>query len=486
MLKLHPVLLALQACGTDTAQLLPQLMQVPFFEQLDIDDNISTWSFHDGQGLGPEDFLASGHIRLGLPVDVAIFHLLNRHCARGAKQAEEVIHTSQTVDYVRITPGKHLMPPLIFSASVFSSPDSPFMRFSKSFNARKRWPADPDSDRDIPVSESFKLVEHRPSDSDSGISTKNWGKEGLEGRSYLRPGERRNRQNASQSSLRSSGSLSDYRESQHSLSSTCLAISPYSSTTSISATAGGEICETITEDPNSTEPHQVSIVSPSIAPKNRRRKTNMYRPLVSRSSSEVSDDGGGSQSSRLLIDRNQWNTTVIDNSMIVAMYGDNTYPLLIWNPKFKFIFEISSSMGDLSDLVVNVDPNKPIIHIRLHNLTQFCVAFSLRAFRQTTIHNSHVVYPLHGMHVLEHEQCWEEKADIHPESLEKNEYFTIELFVSTLEGKPSWNVMRKYAVMMSEKRSIELICYMIFVIVILFPLTSFFVNVSCCCLFLHT
>ena len=457
MLKLHPVLLALQAREVDTAQLLPQLMQVPFFEQFDFDD-VSTWSFHDGQGLSPEDFLASGHIRLGLPVDVAIFHLLNRHCARGAKQAEEVIQTSQTVDYVRITPGKHLMPPLIFSASVLSSPDSPFMRSSKGFNSRKGWPADVNAERVMPVSESSTLVQHLPSDSDSGISAKNVGKEGIgEGGSSLLPGGRENRQNVSQSSLLSSGSWSDYRESQHSLSSTCLAISPYSSTTSISATVGGEICETITEDPNSTE-SQVSTVSPSTAPKSRRRKTNMYnRPLVSRSSSEVSDDGGGSQSGRLLIDRNQWNTTLIDSSMIVAMYGDTYYPLLIWNPKFKFTFEVSSSMGPLSDLVVNIDPNKPILHIHLHNLTQFRVAFSLRAFRQTTIHNSRVVYPLHGLHVLEQEQCWEERADIHPETLEKNEYFTIELFISTLEGKPSWNVMRKYAIMMSKKRSVGLI-----------------------------
>ena len=437
MSKLQPILLGLQATERETAQLLPQLMQVPFFEQFDPDD--VSWSYR-GEGLTPEDFLATGHIRLCLPVDAAIYHLLNRHCAKGAKQAEEIIQTSQTVEYVKKTPGKHLMPALIFSASVLSSPNSPLMKLP----LRKfTYPSRADMDTEV-------------RDSDSGVETATTDVEiGRLRAGALHSGRRSFQKDTSQSSLLSSGSRSDYPESQRSISSGSLPFSPYSSSTSIAATspptAGGEIFETIEEDPDSSTP-RVATSSPPAASRNRRRKTNMYhRSVTSQSSSEFSDDGNGSTPSRLILDRNQWNATVMDSNMIVAMYGDTTYPLLVWNHKFKLDFEVSS-MRPLTGLVVSIDPSHPMLTIRLHNPTPFRVAFSIRAYRQTTIHNSHVVYPLHGLHVLEQHQCWEENADIHAESTEKTEYFTIELFISTLEGKPSWNVMRKYAVMKARKK----------------------------------
>ena len=437
MSKLQPVLLGLQANERETAQLLPQLMQVPFFEQFDPDDSIGSWSSYGGQGPTPEDFLAAGHIRLGLPVDSAIYHLLNRHCAKGAKQAEEIIQTSQTVEYVKKTPGKHLMPALIFSASVLSSPNSPLMKFP----LRK-----------------FTYSSRADMDSDSGVETAMADVEiGRLRVGALCSGQRSFQKDNSQSSLLSSGSRSEYPESQRSTSSVSLPFSPYSSSTSITAasppTGGGETFETIEEDSDSSK-SRVVMSPPPTTSRNKRRKTNMYhRSLTSQSSSELSDDGNGSTTpSRLIFNQNQWNTTVLDSNMIVAMYGDTTYPLLVWNHKFKLDFEVSSSMRPLTGLMVSIDPSQPMMSIRLHNPTPYCVAFSVRAYRQTTIHNSHVVYPLHGLHVLEQHQCWEENADIHAESPEKTEYFTIELFFSTVEGKPSWNVMRKYAVMKARKK----------------------------------
>jgi hypothetical protein len=131
--------------------------------------------------------------------------------------------------------------------------------------------------------------------------------------------------------------------------------------------------------------------------------------------------------------------------MIVAMYGDTTYPLLMWNPKLKLDFEISSSAG-VPGMIVAVNPSTPSLNIRLHNPTSHRVAFSIRAYRQTSVHDSHIIYPLNGLHVLEHSQCWEENADIHLDSPDKNEYVIVELFFATLKAsKPCWNVVRKYA-----------------------------------------
>ena len=464
MSKLQPVLLGLQASDRELPQLLPQLMQVPFFEQVDTDEGLSGWSSY-GQGLAAEDFLACGHIRLGLPIDTAIYHLLNRHCAKGAKQAEEVIQTAQTVEYVKKSPGKHLMPPLICSASVLSSPSPPLHdKFPPHQFQFGRVSTDGDEEIRVPLYNGHTLTTRRQLSGDSGVMTDN-------DMNHLHPpGSRADRRSfqkskgVSESSLVSSDSRGDYyQHSQKSTSSMSFPFSPMSSTASLPLVhlpveSTGETIGTIVEEDLNGESRTIVTPPPSTT-QHRRRKTSLYQcpSITSLSSSEVSDDGNSSMSGRLSFDRNQWNTTVMDNNMIVAMFGDTTFPLLVWNPKLKLDFEMSSSIGTLTGLVVGINPNKPFLTIRLHNSTPHRMAFSIRAYRQTTIHNCHVVYPLHGLHILEQAQCWEENADIHQESSEKNEYVIVELFFATLEAnKPSWNVMRKYAAMKAKKRYVNL------------------------------
>ena len=414
-------------------------MQVPFFEQVETEhDRAWIWS---GQGLVPEDFLACGHIRLGLPIDVAIYHLLRRHCAKGARQAEAIIQLSQTVDYMKNL-GTNLLPALICSATVLSSPSPPLHdKFTFAVTAGDE------------INE--ETINSRPKgqkvSKDSGVVGDNV----TDSNYHLQPPKSptHSNRNGLQKYLHdvSGSSLVSCSNSQNSCSNL---VSPLSSTSSLpmvhsmSVDTGGEkmmkaIAETSTQSRDSLSP---------LPPGQRRRKASLYRP--SSVSSETSDDrvSISSFSSRLLFDRNQWNTTVLDNNTIVGMFGDTTYPMLTWNPKLRLDFEVSSQIGP-PGMVVAVDPEKPVLNIQLHNPTPYRMGFSIRAHRQTSVYSSHVIYPQSGLHMLEKEQCWEENADIHQDSLDKNEYVIVELFFATLESSmPSWNILRKYAVMKANKK----------------------------------
>jgi hypothetical protein len=440
MSKLQPMLLGLQASERETAQLLPQLMQVPFFEQVETEhDRAWIWS---GQGLVPEDFLACGHIRLGLPIDMAIYHLLRRHCAKGARQAEAIIQLSQTVDYMKNL-GTNLLPALICSATVLSSPSPPLHdRFMFAVTMGEINEQTVSRSKGQKVSKDSGVVGDNVTDS-------NHLQPPLKSPTHSRNGLHKNLKNTSGSSLLSCS------HSQNS-STSLISRSPLSSTSSLPMvhsmsvdTGGDKMMEAIAEA-SSQSRDSLSPLSPGGA--QRRRKTSLYHP--SSVSSETSDERVSISSlpSRLLFDRNQWNTTVLDNNTIVAMFGDTTYPMLTWNPKLRLDFEISSQMGP-PGVVVAVDPETPILNVRLHNPTPYRVGFSIRAHRQTSVYSSHVIYPQSGLHMLEKSQCWEENADIHQDSPDKNEYVIVELFFATLEGgMPSWNVIRKYAVMKANKK----------------------------------
>ena len=154
------------------------------------------------------------------------------------------------------------------------------------------------------------------------------------------------------------------------------------------------------------------------------------------------------------MDDNQWNVSFLDNTMVVAMYGMTAYPLLMWNPKLKVDFQLSSSIGLLDGDITGIDATKPIVTVKVTNTSPYRIGFSISVHRQSTAFQSHVVYPTKGLHVLEQGQSWEDNAEFYcnPKSKEMNEYFVLDMFVSTLDGNASWNILRKYAVMKAHKR----------------------------------
>jgi hypothetical protein len=147
-----------------------------------------------------------------------------------------------------------------------------------------------------------------------------------------------------------------------------------------------------------------------------------------------------------------WNTGIIDNNTIVAQYGNAPYELVWWDPTFKIDFRLSSSVGLLSGAVTGIDPAKPEVTLKVFNSSAKQIGFSIRSHRQSTIFSSHVVYPTKGLQIIQPYKSWEDNVEFHPSNPSSAEMFVIDLFFCTLDAKPMWNVVRKYAIMKALKR----------------------------------
>lgn len=187
----------------------------------------------------------------------------------------------------------------------------------------------------------------------------------------------------------------------------------------------------------------------------RKISTVLERPSLTSSSEfsgeEFSSFAGERRSRKRTPDH--WHMSILDNSTIVSMYGDNSYPILMWSPHLKVEFKLSSSIGLVSGMVTGIDPAKPTVTMKVINPTSHRLSFSIRSYHQSTAFSSHVAFPAQGMYILEPYQSWEENTEFYPKTPSENEYFVIDLLVCTLgDGKPGWNVIRKYAVMKAEKK----------------------------------
>ena len=430
MTKVQPAMFSLQPMDKELPQLLPQLMQIAFFNQTDQDDN-TAW------GEGPlsvinDDVLGTGHIRVALPIDTAILHLLNTHCAKGAKQAEELIKTAQLASYIPAHAHVQIphMPPVIFQ-STFPKPPK-LVHFQNHKNGYGSYPSDPTSESHSDSSASVQSKQQHTSS--SSISTSY---------STTEKSEKSNSVDSITSSTSCSSSCLYKLEE-----STPNEISSNSEST-LQGSGGSSVVTSST--PADWELHNHSRVK-KIARNKRKESKLMFRPRFVSSGSDFSGDEYLGSERRFIPDKDSWNTTTVDNNTIVAQYGDTSYPLLNWNSKLKVGFTLSSSIGLISGMLTGIDPSKPIVTVKVINPTQQRVAFSIRTYRQSTVFQSHVVYPTKGLHILDQTQCWEDNVEFYPKCSEKNECFIIDLFVCTLDNKPSWNVIRKYAVMKALKR----------------------------------
>ncbi|MCG8625356.1 MAG: hypothetical protein MJE68_25575, partial [Proteobacteria bacterium] len=150
-----------------------------------------------------------------------------------------------------------------------------------------------------------------------------------------------------------------------------------------------------------------------------------------------------------------WKTSTLDNNVIVSQFGETTYPLLMWDPRLKVDFRLSSSIGLITGIVTGIDPEKSTVTMKVTNTTGKRMGIAIRAHRQTTVFKSYVIFPSNGLYTIgtgESERVWEDNVEFYPKDAGKNESFVIDLFVCTLDGNPSWNVQRKYAIMKGHKR----------------------------------
>ena len=245
-----------------------------------------------------------------------------------------------------------------------------------------------------------------------------------------------------------------------SILSSTFSVSRIAITPSDSSTTSSSGYESNQSNPELGNGDKTKLQHSEIASKKQQTRQRKYsralkRPVVRDiSSSSAEFSGDDHKEKKLVADKNQWNMSFLDNTMVVAMYGDTTYPLLMWNPKLKLDFQLSSSIGLLDGAITGIDSTKPAVTVKVTNDSPYRIGFSISVHRQSTVFQPHVLYPTKGLHVLEQEQSWEDSAEFYcnPKSKEINEYFVLDLFVSTLDGNASWNILRKYAVMKAHKR----------------------------------
>lgn len=182
------------------------------------------------------------------------------------------------------------------------------------------------------------------------------------------------------------------------------------------------------------------------AARSRRDSKIQTRPMRTFSTNSETDDESAQSS---------WNTSIVDNSMLICQYGNNSYPLLMWNPKLKVDFHVKSSLGPLCGSVTGVDPSNRTVTAKIVNSSSHSVGFSIRSFRQSTIFVSHVVYPHKGLHILEAGQSWEDNVELFPQVKDTAEIFVIDLLVCMMDEHPCWNVHRKYAAVRVAKRLVS-------------------------------
>ena len=422
MSKVQPALFGLQAMDKQLPQLLPQIMQYPFFSTTEKDEVTSGWNQVDDEDTASfqlDDFLTEGHVRLGLPIDTAIYALLRSHSAKGAKQAEAIISSANNYNY---NP---------FHSQVVASHIPPVI--CRSSLDQKKNP-------------SFRNGYHKSNKDANGDDTVTVTKRQLENSLDV----------FNDPSLKNQPSNSSISgRSERSTSGVSVFSSP--STTSSSSLPN------IEEDGYTPSTTPTELNSPSSAPKRKqnsnKRKDSLAhlhrsRPISSGSDISLEDYSSYQNDRKLIPDHKTWSTSTLDN-LIISQYGDSTYPLLMWDPRLKVDFRLSSSIGLITGMVTGIDPDKSTVTMKVTNTTGRKVGFAIRAHRQTTVFKTSVIFPSKGLWTLgaeESERVWEDNVEFYPRDSGKNESFVIDLLVCTLDGSPSWNVQRKYAIMKGHKR----------------------------------
>ena len=115
----------------------------------------------------------------------------------------------------------------------------------------------------------------------------------------------------------------------------------------------------------------------------RQRKTSraLKQPVVRTVSSSSLEFSGDDHKEKKPVA--EWNTSFLDNTVVMAMYGNTTYPLLVWNPKLKVDFQLSSSIGLLDGAITGIDSTKPAVTAKLTNDFPYRIGFSIIVQRQS-------------------------------------------------------------------------------------------------------
>ena len=128
---------------------------------------------------------------------------------------------------------------------------------------------------------------------------------------------------------------------------------------------------------------------------------------------------------------------------VIGSYGDNSYPILMWNPDLKVHFQIGSKLGTMSSTSAYVSSIKTSLSLHILNTSDVTIAFSIRSYRQSLLFRSHIIYPREGLHILHPgEELWKDVGIIRSK-VEREEHLIIDLMVCSLGEERSWNIQRR-------------------------------------------
>lgn len=440
MSKVQPAMFNLQASEKEMVQMIPQMLQVPFFFQVqdqqpnlmedDLDDSFLTVRNTD-------EALANGNIRLAIPVDTAIYALLRSHCAKGARQAEELINTAMNNNYI---PQQTIttMPPIFkFQSNRSKRYQSTSMNGSMLHAGRNQTKGE---------------AKHISSSSLSAESSLSMGTTTTTSFSSL---PRSDISDTNLASRKNSDEVTSSSTTHTPLSS----IRPHPSmevASSRTVTESPEFpvrkIESIEEEVEPSTPTLHPTLMKSLSNPRSRKTSTVTQPALQRPRGDSTGSDVSISEYWFVPGSHSWNTSIINNNTIIAQYGNTLYDLIWWDPAFKIDFRLSSSVGLLSGTVTGIDPSRPEVTLKVFNNSPKQVGFSIRSHRQSSAYSSHVVYPNKGLEILEPYKSWEDNVEFHPSSPSSLEMFVIDLFFCTMDAKPSWNVVRKYAIMKAHKR----------------------------------
>lgn len=453
MTKIQPAMFNLQASEKEMAQLIPQLLQTALFCQANPtagrEGSVSIMGADDDEEndtcpCNLDEALANGNIQLAIPVDTAIYSLLRSHCAKGARQAEEVINTAMMSNYTPLQVGAHsfsAMPPII---KFHQTP--PNLLASSRFLPYHQTSSNASSNENLQVCRqkghsnvSSSSLSERSTTASSKLSTTT----------------------SASSLLTSDASRKDSEETNHSFScSSGSTLHGDMGTVAEGPTSpqhgkkevGGSTCNTIDEDERIHRLKKKKPVGRTLSNKQRKQST-VLQPLRTRADSTGSDISLNEPSTPRYVPENCWSTSIVDNNTITAQYGNTSgYPTIWWEPSFKVDFRLSTSVGSLSGTVTGIHPSNPEVTLKVFNNSAKQIGFSIRSYRQSTVFTSHVVYPKRGLQVLEPYKSWEDNVEFYPNNPNVTEMFVVDLFFCTVDTKPVWNVIRRYAIMKAQKK----------------------------------
>jgi hypothetical protein len=391
---LQPLLFSLQAKESDIPVLIPQLMQNPFFIAKEDALNIATTS--------ADALLSNGCIRLGVVIDQIIYELLSTHCCKGpgSRQADTFIETALKTTYFlpnaleRFQAAYKNPPPLVPSG--YTTADSP----NKELRKVPEITSDDEFDDEEDVLDMIDEQQMATYDYDDS---------------------RHKKLSSGVSSCSSSGFSRGYSGS-------------------IDASSGAEGIHQPFDMPY-LRPRAHSVKT---QPQQKTHKKSYPNPLAQRQSINSST----SSITSILQDSNNWHASLpLPKDMIVGSFGDNSYPILIWNPEMKASFKIGTKNRLTSSITVEVDNPKDLLNLKVYNTVDHKIGFSIRAYRQSMMHRSHVIYPKAGLHILDPRDEFVVEAEMFKGEETRDEYFCIDLLICALNSKPSWNIQRRYAIL---------------------------------------